>query len=185
MINKAEYRKIYKQKRLLLSEAAFSLLENQLQKNVFQYLTELHIKTVLAYYPITKQKEPNIFNLLASNENFKVYLPKINDQNLHAIAYTKENLKPGNWGLTEPAGKEITNYQILDAVLVPLLCADKQGNRVGYGKGYYDRFIAKHNLQKKAIGISLFEPLDNLLETDEWDVPLKKLITPTKVYEFK
>lgn len=72
----------------------------------------------------------------------------------------------------------------LDVVFIPLLQADQQGNRIGYGKGFYDRYLALCRPDVIKIGLNFFEPLA-AIPSEGTDIPLNYLITPTKVYEFK
>jgi len=69
-------------------------------------------------------------------------------------------------------------------VLVPLLSFDKKGFRVGYGKGFYDRFLMQCKSDCIKIGLSYFDPIDVIDDADEFDVPLDFCITPQKVYVF-
>jgi 5-formyltetrahydrofolate cyclo-ligase len=70
-------------------------------------------------------------------------------------------------------------------MFVPLLGFDQNGHRVGFGKGYYDRYLAKAGQGIHKIGISYFEPMDNFTDTNEFDVPLSCCITPWNTYEFE
>jgi 5-formyltetrahydrofolate cyclo-ligase len=69
-------------------------------------------------------------------------------------------------------------------VFVPLLACDTKGNRVGYGKGFYDRFLdnCKPNVQK--VGLSFFEPIAELKDVNSTDIKLNYLVTPEQVYRF-
>ena len=79
-------------------------------------------------------------------------------------------------------GIEITPEK-LDVIFIPLLGFDKQGNRVGYGKGYYDRFLHQCKPEALKIGLSFFEAETTLIQdTTEHDVPLDVCVTPTQVY---
>jgi 5-formyltetrahydrofolate cyclo-ligase len=68
--------------------------------------------------------------------------------------------------------------------LVPLIGFDPNGHRIGYGKGYYDRYFARLDQPVKRIGISYFEPIANIEDTHQFDVPLSHCITPWNIYEF-
>ena len=70
----------------------------------------------------------------------------------------------------------------IDLVLIPLLCFDKKGYRVGYGKGYYDRFLAECRPDVMKIGLSIFEPVDEISDVDEFDVKMDYCITPNKIW---
>jgi 5-formyltetrahydrofolate cyclo-ligase len=88
------------------------------------------------------------------------------------------------WGITEPEyGKEVPP-QLIDVVIVPLLAFDTRGNRLGYGKGFYDRFLAECKADVLKIGVSYFEPEQAFEEVDEYDIPLDICVTPERVWSF-
>lgn len=96
----------------------------------------------------------------------------------HYIWNDETQFEANQWGVLEPVGGQEVNARLLDVVLVPMLVADIRGNRVGYGKGYYDRFLAQCRPDVKTIGISYFDVLDEMIDVGYWDVPLKNIITP-------
>ena len=69
-------------------------------------------------------------------------------------------------------------------VFIPLLQADVRGNRLGYGKGFYDRYLALCRPDVIKIGLNFFEPIP-IISTEETDIPLDYLIIPNRIYEFK
>jgi 5-formyltetrahydrofolate cyclo-ligase len=88
------------------------------------------------------------------------------------------------YGIPEPtAGIEVTS-DMIDVVFVPLLAFDKKGNRVGYGKGYYDRFLAGCRNDVITIGLSFFPPVLSIDDIDFFDKKLDFCITPECVYAF-
>lgn len=88
------------------------------------------------------------------------------------------------WQIREPADGEEIEAEKIDAVLIPLLCFDCSGFRVGYGKGFYDRFLRKCRNDCLKIGLSFFEPIEKIIDAQEFDVKLDFCVTPEKVYEF-
>jgi 5-formyltetrahydrofolate cyclo-ligase len=90
------------------------------------------------------------------------------------------------WGIKEP--DPITSQgiavQTIDAVLVPLLAYDRLGNRVGYGGGYYDRFLAQCQQDTVKIGVSFFEPIDAISDVNGWDIQLDLCVTPSTLYRW-
>ena len=72
----------------------------------------------------------------------------------------------------------------IEVVFVPLLAFDKKGNRVGYGKGFYDRFLSECNPETIKIGLSFFEPEELIEDVFENDVKLDYCVTPDEVYQF-
>jgi 5-formyltetrahydrofolate cyclo-ligase len=73
--------------------------------------------------------------------------------------------------------------QNIDLVIVPLLAFDKYGNRVGYGKGFYDRFLSKCRSNVIKVGVSFFEPADRITDINPLDIRLDYCITPTRVWK--
>jgi 5-formyltetrahydrofolate cyclo-ligase len=94
---------------------------------------------------------------------------------------------PNRWGIDEPdpISSQPLDIQRIDAVLVPLLAYDRKGHRVGYGGGYYDRFLAECRPDTWKIGLSFFEPIDAISDVNEWDIPLDVCVTPSTVYHWE
>lgn len=87
------------------------------------------------------------------------------------------------WGIPEPQDGISIPESSIEVVFVPLLAYDKKGARVGYGKGFYDRFLTKAK-PKRIIGLSFFKPEEDFIETDEHDVPLNICVHPEGKVEF-
>ena len=88
------------------------------------------------------------------------------------------------YGILEPINGTILEPMEIDIVFVPLLAFDENGYRVGYGKGYYDRFLSRCRKDILKIGFSFFEAEPVIEDIDNYDVPLNLCITPLNVYEF-
>lgn len=86
------------------------------------------------------------------------------------------------WEIYEPEHNEYVETGEIDVVLVPLLCFDRQLHRVGYGKGFYDRFLLNLRLDSRTIGVSYFSPIDKLDDTHEGDIALGMCVTPTEIF---
>ena len=86
--------------------------------------------------------------------------------------------------ILEPLESEVVDPQHIDLVLVPMLICDVKGSRVGYGKGYYDRYLSRCKPSCIKVGLSYFEPVARISDADEFDVPLDFCITPQKAYVF-
>jgi len=157
----------------------------------FQQLPLADINCVLSYLPLTEKGEPTpqYFEELL-DENFTGYqlcFPKTNfeDYSMEAIA-DDENLEliTGKYGITEPFNGKIIAPERIDLIFVPLVAFDIKGFRVGYGKGFYDRFIPRCRKNVLTIGLSFFPPVDEIADVNEFDIPLKYCITPQQLYEF-
>ncbi len=88
------------------------------------------------------------------------------------------------WNIYEPMDGTITDAGMIDMVFVPLLIFDKQGYRVGYGKGFYDKYLQRCRVDCVKVGFSYFEPIDKIEGAREFDVPLNLCITPNSIYVF-
>ena len=93
--------------------------------------------------------------------------------------YSKNQLS-----IREPSSTNTSDSKIFDVVFIPLLAYDKYGERVGYGGGYYDRFLVKTQKNVLKVGLSFFEPVDKILNVEEHDIKLDYVITPNRVYNF-
>lgn len=103
----------------------------------------------------------------------------------HVLYSMDSEIEINAFGIPEPIGGNLINTYQIDLVIVPLLIADKRGNRIGYGKGVYDRFLANCRASTKFIGISLFELIDEISDVDQHDVSLHYCVTPTKIHSFE
>jgi len=103
---------------------------------------------------------------------------------IHYLLTDNTRLVKSAFGIPEPVdGIEVPSNRI-DVVFVPLLAFDAKGQRVGYGKGFYDRFLNECKPGVIKIGLSFFEAENELIEAYETDVPLDYCVTPEKVYSF-
>ncbi|WP_405384604.1 5-formyltetrahydrofolate cyclo-ligase [Maribacter sp. LLG6340-A2] len=116
-----------------------------------------------------------------------VVVPKIisSTQLEHYLLTDNTKFSYNSLGIPEPVDGIIIHPIQLDVVFIPLLAFDTRGNRIGYGKGYYDRFLQKCKPDVIKIGLSLFEAEKEIFEDVlTTDIPLDYCITPTKIYSF-
>lgn len=189
-MTKQELRKIYLEKRQALSEAEYSQLSFQLYQNFFAAIDLSFIKVLHTFLPITSKKEPDTWLIIdrirREFPHIRISIPKVNNQKSDLENFYFEGLHQlatNEWGIQEPKQGIPTEPEKIDAVLVPLLVFDEQGHRVGYGKGYYDRFLRNCTSQTKKVGISLFSPVEKI-SFSEYDVKLDCCLTPNHFYVF-
>lgn len=189
-MNKETLRQIYKEKRASLDPRSRLRFDDLLLLQ-FQQFDFSGIYTVLSYWPLSGQAEPNthLFSgyLRHMVPNLVLAYPLTNTRTceMTAIAINEDTVyKTNTLGITEPKEGEILQPEEIDLVLVPLLVCDTQGYRVGYGKGYYDRFLALCREDIVKIGFSYFDPIEQISDTGHFDVPLSYCITPQQTYEF-
>jgi 5-formyltetrahydrofolate cyclo-ligase len=187
---KAEARKFFLEKRRAIMASDKSKWDDLILFQ-FQNLSFPKIKSVFTYVAMPKFAEIStdaIISLLKSkNPDIKVAYPvcDFKKQTMIAIlASTETPFVNNKYGTLEPEGTEVLAPDEIDVVIVPLLCFDQQGYRVGYGKGFYDKYLrdAKPNCIK--LGLSYFEPIKRIDDSDNFDVPLDYCITPPLIYEF-
>jgi len=187
-MTKTDLRKLYKLKRDALNAEAIEDLSfeiaNQLLKlpiwNKFYY----HV-----FLSIQEFKEVNteaILNILSGKDK-NIVISKSDFKTLEMTHYLLTDstvIKIGHFNIPEPVdGIEISTDKI-EVVFVPLLAFDRQGHRVGYGKGFYDIFLKKCNPKTVKIGLSFFEVEDVIEDTNENDMKLDFCVTPNQVYKF-
>lgn len=187
MASKSIIRKQVLQKRLALSDDDF-LVMNQLLLAQFKTLDFSDIKSIHVFLPIVKKREPDTFliidwlqenhpeiHIVVSRSNFE-------DHSMSHHPFSKADLKENAYHIPEPQTTTVFEGKI-DMVLVPLLAFDEKGYRVGYGKGFYDRFLSE--IETKKVGVSLFEAQsDEISNVHEDDIRLDFCITPKQVYEW-
>jgi len=169
-LTKIELRKMALNKRVSFSrDLSKEILYKILNSDDFK-----KAKNIALYYPIKNEID---LTGLFSVENKNFFLPKCVDNELQFVKFDGfENLKVGSFNILEPIGQSV-NPEILDIIYTPALIANKKCFRLGYGKGFYDRFFKKHNLKaKKVIVISEKLVLDEFIE-DSYDVQCDYIIS--------
>lgn len=104
-----------------------------------------------------------------------VYLPRVNGDDIELIKYKSGTLKKGSFNIMEPTGDDIVDPSILDLIIVPGVAFDRQGNRCGRGKGYYDRFLSLTTATTVAVCFDC--QLVNDLPVEPHDIPARYLVT--------
>ncbi len=187
-MTKKELRTAFKEKRKELSPGKLSSLSEEIIERTLANF-QLENKMVSLFLPIERQKEINTYTLWEKIQSFggSVAVPKVNEAKIdlkHYLLTSNAQLAISNLGIPEPQHGKIIAAHKIDVVIVPLLCFDLKGHRVGYGAGYYDRFLKKCSPQCKFIGLSLFPPVDEIFDAHPDDVQLHACVTPTEVYRF-
>lgn len=188
--NKSELRNIYSLKRKNLSDYQINKRSILISKK----LLDIPIWDKEFYHIFLTSKKNNeietkfILSMLAQ-KNKKVVVPRLIDlNNLEHILLTKQTiLKENSYGIPEPQkyNNKIIFPQELDVIIVPLYIFDLNGNRVGYGKGYYDRFLKNCRDDVIKIGISLFEPVKSISDISRNDIALNYAITSNSIFNFQ
>lgn len=184
---KEELRKKYMQKRKALSIDEAFLLSEKIFKNFIEYFKPSQNQKIHIFIPIEKFREVNtqIFVSYFLSRKIRVFVPKIVDTRLISVEiFADSKFELNNWGISEPVSDEDSGILDFDFIITPLLYCDRQGNRVGYGKGFYDGFFETLSEKTKKIGVNYFNPEENIDDVWENDIPLDYLVTPDAVLSF-
>jgi 5-formyltetrahydrofolate cyclo-ligase len=190
-MTKAELRKVYQEKRLALQRNEIDSLSRNILHVLLNNIAFDTLNTIHVFLPILRKHEFNTWLLIDALKqkypHLTLVLPKMLDDGslLHIKFSGKDQLEQNQWGIEEPREGTHIAVENLDMVLVPLLCFDAQGNRVGYGKGFYDRFLNNCRPDCISVGVSFFDSVSKIEDVDAWDVPLQMAATPTNFYRFK
>jgi 5-formyltetrahydrofolate cyclo-ligase len=187
-MRKEELRKIYLQKRLALTQVEYNKLNKELTDTFFKGIDLSGINVLHSFLPIEKTKEPDTWQILnriiKEYPQVKLSVPRINNQTSMMDNFYLEGphqLEKNTWGIPEPKEGIPTPTEKIDAVLVPMLAFDKYGNRVGYGRGFYDKFLATIRSDCKKIGLCFFINVSQIEGMGSHDLPLDVVVTPGKV----
>jgi len=189
-MRKEEARSIYREMRKNLSDAE-RLKADDLMLIQFQKIELPHIDRLLSYWPIEENNEPNmhLFNdyIEFKNPAIKFLYPKADFEKLamEAVEVNADTaFQKNGWNIYEPIDGTMTDAPAIDMIFVPLLIFDKRGYRVGYGKGFYDKYLSQCRPDCLKVGFCYFEPIDVIEGTRDFDVPLDLCITPNNAYVF-
>lgn len=190
-MTKSELRQLYLEKRRSLSAAETASMSSAIAGRFFSEIDLSGVRALHTFIRIGRSNEIDTssiyFRLWRDRMHIRTFAPRSNAATgeLESVKFdASTEFAESVWGIPEPAGGETAEAREIDLVLVPLVCFDKAGHRVGYGKGYYDRFLALCRPDCVKIGLSFFGPAEQIEDVHAGDVPLDAVITPDAVYRF-
>lgn len=197
-MNKVELRQLYLTKRKALAPEEVERRSQLITLHFIDFLEDSRLTdTPLAihtFLPIRRQNEVDTWPIIryiwtnCAHINVAVSVTDISTRLLrHYHLFPQTLLVENRWGIPEPVIADQLPQQpaSFDIVLVPLLVFDLQGQRIGYGGGFYDRFLAECRPDCLKIGLSLFEPVERIDDVEPTDVSLSLSVTPTQAYNLK
>ena len=191
-MHKSTLREEYLQRRESLTENALEERSRQLCERFFQDFSLKDVRYLHCFLPIKQKKEVDtwlfIRRLWKEYPQTGVVVSRTDWKNRkmeHFHLQKNTPLSESKLGIPEPVDAPACPAARIDLVLLPLLAFDRRGQRVGYGAGFYDRFLSDCAPQTKKVGLSLFGPTAELIsDVNEYDIPLDACITPEKVFFF-
>jgi 5-formyltetrahydrofolate cyclo-ligase len=195
MLTKTALRRAALAQRQALTSAEVAQRSQQLADQLFQHFPVAQWHWLHVFLPLARKNEPDtwpiIHRLWERKLPVRLAAPVVQPDSISLKHYELTSATPlltDRWGIPEPLADPATEVAPaqLDAVLVPLLACDQQGQRVGYGGGFYDRFLAECRPNTVFIGLNLLddEPVAALADVLPTDVPLHACLTPGAVWNF-
>jgi len=191
MMDKASLRREFLSKRLDLTQTEAEEKSLSIAIQTVDSLKDENFRTLHVFLPQRNKNEIDTWKIISilrhAFPDVNIAAPYIipgTREMEHYILNTDTILIENRWGIPEPdpftAQKVLS--QDLDVILIPLLAFDKSGYRVGYGGGYYDRFLAQCRTDTLKIGLSFFEPVEMIEDKNEFDIRMDVCITPEKLW---
>ena len=177
----------------LLKRKALTLEEVENKSNsIFDcFVNEVNlsgVKCIHCFLPIIKNNEVNTNSLLKQFQqlgiNVVVPVSNFDTRQMQVALYNSDTSVVLRKGIPEPENPQFINPNLIDLVILPLAIFDKNGFRIGYGGGFYDRFLEKLDTKPQLVGVSFFDAIDDICP-NEFDVPLDSCVTPSRTYFFK
>lgn len=182
-------------KQVLARRSALSAQERErFSAQAVRHLQQLEplagCRTVLIFYPFRDEIDTRAFMALAARRGQEIWLPLTDTKEKEIVPYLyagEESLRQGVWGIREPNPDiaQRANLELLEAIVVPGVAFDSHGGRLGYGGGYYDRFLAKLERKPPLIGFAFSCQLVDQVPLEEHDYLLDYLVTENGVTRFQ
>lgn len=177
------------------TQEVFELKNVQLLNQIIEFIKPLPRNLMLmSFHSIEHQREvmTSPMHAFLINEPYfhQLVFPKVEKNTGQLNPYLtdkKSTFLRSDWGILEPQDDTSVrlNPKDIDLIFIPLLAFDTQGHRVGYGKGFYDRFLAQTKPDVIKIGLGLAEPIEPIEDLNPFDVALDFAITPLSIYRFR
>jgi len=189
-VTKAELRKTYLVRQRSLSLEQRTKKSRLISDRFFQTFDLNQIKFLHCFIAIEKFNEIDtslIFERFWREfPQITTLVPRVDFETgeMQSLKFTADTeLVQNAWQIHEPSHNEYVETEKINMVLAPLLCFDEKGHRVGYGKGFYDKFLSRCREDCVKIGLSYFEPVEEILDVSEFDVSLDYFVTPNDIFE--
>jgi len=184
MFSKEVIRKTISHKRKILTDEKVNELSEKINYNLLQFKEYQNVTNIMFY--TSKDNEVNLSTTIiqAIKEGKNVILPRVNpvtdNLQLHIISDLDNDFELGYAGIYEPKS-HLTKFdkQNLDLILVPGIAFDTKGNRIGYGKGHFDKFL--QNIKVPKIAVAYNFQLVKEISAEDHDIKMDYIITEDKV----
>ncbi|MCI5627924.1 MAG: 5-formyltetrahydrofolate cyclo-ligase [Porphyromonadaceae bacterium] len=177
-MEKSDLRRKIKAMRLMLSDDDKSGAAEQVFSQLEKCAAFLLADKILMYHSLPDELSTIAFlDKWGTKKHF--YLPRVNGVNLDILPYDRSRLELGAFHIEEPVGDELTDPAEIELIVVPAVAYDRRGNRLGRGKGFYDRLLSTTKATKIGVGYD-FQLVDEI-DVEPHDIPMDMVITQTEV----
>lgn len=177
-MKKDEIRRQVRARKTILSDSEKSAAAKRVFDTLKNMAAYTLAKNVLLYHSLDDELSTREFIASCCGEkNF--FLPRVNGLDLEILPYERSRMHLGAFRIEEPDGDDIVSIDNIDLVIVPAVAYDRQGNRIGRGKGYYDRLLSRS--RAITIGVCYHFQLFDEFETEEHDIPVDFVVTDSPV----
>jgi 5-formyltetrahydrofolate cyclo-ligase len=178
--SKQHVRTTFKEYRSAYSDFSWKLLSHKIQRGFLKHMETENPTSVACYIHSNVSREVHTDLIISTclKQGITVMVPRVVDfeSNMELVELTNSTpLRESKWGIMEPDSMVMGTDMLPDVILVPMLGVDRFGYRLGYGKGYYDRFLTGKALTK--IGLSPESCIVHQLPVDSFDIPMDYVIT--------
>ena len=165
-----------------LEVASLAIAQNAIKLDIWEY----QYYHLFLQIPEKNEIDTSYILTILQGKDKNVIVPKISGPSklINYLLTDSTVFKKNRWNIPEPVDGISVPSNKIEVVFVPLLAFDQKGNRVGYGKGFYDNFLKECNADIVKVGLSLFDAVEQITDLHEGDVPLDYCITPNKIYTF-
>lgn len=167
-----------KQLRMMLSEEEKMHAANQVFELLEQTAAFIMADRILMYHSLPDELQTHAF-LKKWNTRKQFFLPRVNGVNLDILPYDESRLELGAFHIEEPSGNDTIDVDNIELIIVPAVAYDRRGNRLGRGKGFYDRLLQESKATK--IGVAYEFQIYDELPVEPHDVPVDLVITQTRI----
>lgn len=175
-MDKKEIRKRIKDMKDLLLETEKIEEADRVFERLEQTAAFIMAKHILMYHSLPDELPTRKF-LKKWNGSKKFYLPRVNGVNLEILPYDESRLELGAFHIEEPVGNDIIPDEMIELIVVPAVAYDRRGNRLGRGKGFYDRLLSTTKATKVGVAFE-FQIIDDV-PVENHDVPMDMVISPS------
>jgi len=186
-ITKKDLREKYLKKRNNISFEERKILSEKIFNNYISKFKPFKGQNIHIFLPILDKSEviTDLWINFFWENNICVFIPKVKGTKIISIKYTYDTkLIRNKWNILEPETNYEENNLNFSQIITPLIYADIFGNRIGYGRGFYDRFFSYINQSAKKIGLGFFTPKEIISDIEKSDVTLDHLILPKEILSF-